>query len=170
MIGVVLQGEKQLAKALKELPRGVFNRVLKRAHVRAIAPVLKMAKQLVPIRYGILKRSLGAKTKVYRQKGVIFTAVGARIGFHVSVGSEVKLKVGRGTDGKFAARGVKKTTGVISPVKYAHLVELGHGGPHPAPPHPFLRPAFDANKGRMLETLKAELAAGIAREAEKAAG
>ncbi len=26
---------------------------------------------------------------------------------------------------------------------HAHLVEYGHGGPAPAPPHPFIRPAFD---------------------------
>jgi HK97 gp10 family phage protein len=29
---------------------------------------------------------------------------------------------------------------------HAHLVEDGHGGPHPAPPHPFARPAFDSTK------------------------
>lgn len=28
----------------------------------------------------------------------------------------------------------------------AHLVEEGHGGPAPAPAHPFLRPAFEAMK------------------------
>ena len=27
---------------------------------------------------------------------------------------------------------------------YANPVEFGHGGPHPAPAHPFVRPAFDA--------------------------
>ena len=26
----------------------------------------------------------------------------------------------------------------------AHLVEYGHGGPHPAPPHPFFRPGIAA--------------------------
>ena len=26
---------------------------------------------------------------------------------------------------------------------HAHLVEFGHAGPHPAPPHPFVRPAWD---------------------------
>lgn len=26
---------------------------------------------------------------------------------------------------------------------HAHLVEWGHGGPHPAPAHPFFRPAVD---------------------------
>jgi HK97 gp10 family phage protein len=29
---------------------------------------------------------------------------------------------------------------------HAHLVEFGHGGPHPAPPHPFFRPAMDEFK------------------------
>lgn len=29
---------------------------------------------------------------------------------------------------------------------HAHLVEFGHGGPQPAPPHPYLRPAFDVVK------------------------
>lgn len=30
---------------------------------------------------------------------------------------------------------------------YAQFVEFGHGGPHgPAAPHPFLRPAFDAQR------------------------
>lgn len=27
---------------------------------------------------------------------------------------------------------------------HAHLVEFGHGGPHPAPAHPFLRPAKES--------------------------
>ena len=27
---------------------------------------------------------------------------------------------------------------------YSNPVEYGHGGPGPAPPHPFVRPAFDA--------------------------
>ncbi|MDD5533787.1 MAG: HK97 gp10 family phage protein [Syntrophales bacterium] len=29
---------------------------------------------------------------------------------------------------------------------HAHLVEYGHGGPHPAPPHPYARPEVDAFK------------------------
>jgi HK97 gp10 family phage protein len=29
---------------------------------------------------------------------------------------------------------------------HAHLVEKGHGGPHPAPPHPFFRPTWDKMK------------------------
>lgn len=45
---------------------------------------------------------------------------------------------------------------------YATFVEYGHGGPHPAGPHPFLAPAFDAKKeeayGIIREALKSKIA------------
>ena len=34
---------------------------------------------------------------------------------------------------------------VLSSAPHSHLVEYGHGGPNPATPHPFLRPASDKN-------------------------
>ena len=34
---------------------------------------------------------------------------------------------------------------------HAHLVEFGHGGPQPAPPHPFFRPAVDENENRVYK-------------------
>ena len=37
---------------------------------------------------------------------------------------------------------------------YANPVEYGHGGPHPAPPHPFVRPAFDAKAEEAYEEMK----------------
>lgn len=37
----------------------------------------------------------------------------------------------------------------------AHLVELGHGGPTPAPAHTFLGPALEKNK-RLIEEIIAE--------------
>lgn len=37
---------------------------------------------------------------------------------------------------------------------HAHLVEFGHGGPHPAPAHPFLRPAWDELRDKVLENIK----------------
>ena len=39
---------------------------------------------------------------------------------------------------------------------YAAFVEYGHGGPHgPAQPHPYLRPAFDANVGESMSIISA---------------
>jgi HK97 gp10 family phage protein len=42
---------------------------------------------------------------------------------------------------------------------HAQLVEFGHGGPHPAPPHPFVRPTVDKFKGeysRLVQTMLRE--------------
>lgn len=50
------------------------------------------------------------------------------------------------------------TVGIWSEdVPYAYPVEFGHGGPHPAPAHPFLRPAFDEGKDEAYEQIKALL-------------
>jgi len=40
---------------------------------------------------------------------------------------------------------------------HAHLLEYGHGGPHPAGPHEFVRPAIDDRKGRALDMVEAKL-------------
>ena len=37
---------------------------------------------------------------------------------------------------------------------YANPVEYGHGGPHPAPAHPFVRPAFDTKSNEAFEEMK----------------
>lgn len=37
---------------------------------------------------------------------------------------------------------------------YPAYVEYGHGGPRPAPPHPFIRPAFDLKKDEAWNTIK----------------
>ena len=40
---------------------------------------------------------------------------------------------------------------------YPAAVEYGHGGPHPAPPHPFVRPAVDAKGEEALEHIKEQI-------------
>ncbi len=37
---------------------------------------------------------------------------------------------------------------------YANPVEFGHGGPAPAPAHPFVRPAFDTRANEAYEEIK----------------
>ncbi len=158
MIALVLKGDKKLAKALHKLPNAAFNRVIRPANTKVMRPVLRAAKALVPVEYGVLKKSLGIKTKTYPKKGVVWTAIGPRVGFHLPIGNKVKL-----------ADGTTRTfTYVRAPIKYAHLVELGHGGPYAAPAHPFLRPAFDGQKATMLAAYFAAVRKGLAREAARA--
>lgn len=40
---------------------------------------------------------------------------------------------------------------------YANPVEFGHGGPAPAPAHPFVRPAFDTRQNEAYENMKSVL-------------
>lgn len=40
---------------------------------------------------------------------------------------------------------------------HAHLVEGGHGGPHPAPPHPFWEPAVAAHGEDAADALENEI-------------
>lgn len=67
------------------------------------------------------------------------------------------LKAGRvaSVRGRYTIKvGVTKDQGAA---RYAHLVEYGHGGPHPAPPHPFMRPAFELASNEAYERVKSSL-------------
>lgn len=43
----------------------------------------------------------------------------------------------------------------------SHLVEEGHGGPKPAPEHPFLKPAADSVEDQVLDAIANVLLEGI---------
>lgn len=53
------------------------------------------------------------------------------------------------------------TANIVADAPHAHLVEHGHGGPHPAPPHPFLEPAFisrmDEAQERIADVMRGAL-------------
>lgn len=46
-------------------------------------------------------------------------------------------------------------------VPYAHLVEYGHGGPKPAPPHPYLEPAAQMAEAEAIDAIMAALTEGL---------
>ena len=66
------------------------------------------------------------------------------------------IKVGKARNGR---NGRQVTVGVHrrdfgGDEYYPAYVEYGHGGPHPADPHPFIRPAFDLKKDEAWNTVK----------------
>ena len=69
----------------------------------------------------------------------------------IRIGNVIKRRSG----GWSVQIGVKRSE---AGAKYSNPVEYGHGGPHPAPAHPFVRPAFDEGKeeayGRMRSMLQ----------------
>jgi hypothetical protein len=60
--------------------------------------------------------------------------------------------------------GKRRKYTINRPANISHLVDRGHGGPHPAPAHAFRDPAYQATKEtsaaivkeKMIETLEAE--------------
>ena len=68
----------------------------------------------------------------------------------IKIGKVVKRRKG----GYRVTVGVHRSDGGA---EYANPVEFGHGGPHPAPPHPFVRPAFDAAADEAYDRVKRDL-------------
>lgn len=60
------------------------------------------------------------------------------------------VKKGRTIDVGIRRKDIKLKDGEYYPA----FVEYGHGGPRPAPPHPFIRPAWDAKKDEAYNKMK----------------
>ena len=65
----------------------------------------------------------------------------------------LRIKKASGRRGAQVTVGIHRADGAA----YGVPVEFGHGGPHPAPPHPFVRPAFDVRADEAYELLKEQL-------------
>jgi HK97 gp10 family phage protein len=148
---MTLLGAKELERTFRTLGDRVQRRVTRSAVTAASTPIVKAAQQNATEDTGTLKLALkgGRKVKTYTRSGTVVAIIGPRR----EVKSEHKGKVKR-------------------PANYAHLVEHGHiaeDGTH-VPANPFLRPAFDQTQGQALGVMKDKLAAGVVKEAKKAAG
>lgn len=66
----------------------------------------------------------------------------------------------RGMSAKAVTIGVHRAQ---SKAFYATPVEFGHGGPHPAPPHPFIRPAYDTSAEASYEAIRQGLIDGLSK-------
>lgn len=136
-------GVEAAVRSLDEVKRGVRTRVLRKATTKAAQPVAKEARRNAPVRSRQLRRSIGYRVRTY-PSGVVLAAIGPRAGFRTT----------------YAGR-------VINPTKYAHLVELGTR--RGVAPRLFLRRAWESHKAGAAETMRREIAEGVAREAAKAA-
>ena len=145
MFSIDIQNEKKLQKALRDLGKASRQRtVLKKALNKASTPVNKEAKRQAPTRHKQLRKSIGKVSRTYKPSSVI-VVIGPRVGYAF-----------------IDDKGYKH-----NPVKYAHLVEYGHGGPHPAPAHPFLRPAYDNKINEVNRIFNEEAWKNIRKEAER---
>lgn len=140
-----MSGEKALNRKLSRLKEAVNRRVLRKAVTAASKPVLKEAKAKAPKETGLLKKSLGRRTKTYRNSGTAVAVVGPREGFKKEVT-------------------VNGKTEVRNPVKYAHLVEYGT---IQTAAHPFLRSAWEGTKAVARSAMVKAIEDGIDKELSK---
>ena len=95
----------------------------------AAAPIYERMLQLAPVKTGRLKAAI----KIDKPKA--------------------------GTQGRMVSIGVsQKDFGGDPKDFYPAFVEYGHGGPHPAGAHPYIRPAYEAGKDEAYQILKDKLA------------
>lgn len=129
---------------LEQLARRIGRAAMRQAVGKASTPFTRRAKQLVPRRYGILKKSIGRRIRTYKARDEVAVIIGPRRGF--------KQPDPAGGDG------------YVDPARYGHLVERGTS--HSAP-QPFLRPAFEQGKAESLRIYRREIGAAIAKAAAR---
>lgn len=139
---VKVEGLRELEKALGELPRATGKNVLRRVLRTAGEPMVRDAKALVPVASGKLRDSIAVATQLSKRQRALYKKMFA------DDKASVEMFVG------------------VAALPHAHLQEFGtsrHG------PQPFMRPAWDANKNGMLDSIKDELGVEIAKAAKRLA-
>ncbi len=176
-----LEGLGPVRAKLAALRKGLRGKIVRKGMDEGTKPVLSSAKGLAPRDSGLLAKSMGRKTKVYRGSGNAVGLVGPRAGFAKQVTVESrKITAQVGT-----RRRSRKIGAVVNrdPVRYAHLVELGRkavsatkkkmlvsaGGTffgrkvRATPPRPFLGRSWQRSSGIASEKIRATIEAEISK-------
>ena len=148
VFGIGVTGLDQTMAAINALPpemgRGAFVAAVK----KAAAPVLRTAKDLVPVLYGFLRDCLTSRAKRMRDGTTYICLVGVERGhvFPIDVRTKGPLK------------GEEKNA---EPTKYAHMIEFGTSKMEAIP---FLRPAAGTEAVNAVDIFQTE----IEKEIDKA--
>ena len=118
-------GSASAAKGLQRLQRKLPEKVRHRPLLAVAKVVERVAKRTAVFKdkTGALRKSIKARASTRKGRKNILVSAGV---------------YGRGGDGAVA---------------HAHVVEFGHGGPHPADPHPFMREAAEKSLDATFEAV-----------------
>ncbi len=153
--GLQLTGDADLNKRLLAMPDKMLNTVLKKAVRKGARRIVTAARRKLraqdAIETGLLAKSLRIGVRIRRKEGVIVAKVIPK-----------KRVQGFGPDGR------KRV-----PKFYAHLIEFGHdvkawGAVHGhVPARPFMRPALDENRQKILGDFDENVRNFLAKELAK---
>ena len=164
-VTVSVSGLKELDQALGELPKATARNVLKRTLNKAAVPMVEEAKRQAPVRTGKLRDSIMASSRIKNTVGNSEYSAAMRAGLGKEAARSALLaarKANKG-QGSFAEVyiGPARGGGII---RYAHIVEFGSVD---TAPQPYMRPAWDATKDKMLTIIKDELGNEIIKAARR---
>lgn len=152
-VTVKLSGVSASIGAFEHMKNATRNRIVRKSATAGTQPQLVAARRSNAFRnrLGLLRKSFGKKVRTYKS-GITVGVVGPRRGFR-STGRLIRWN----------------QTEIIDPVRYAHLVEHGHGGPRPASPKRFMKQAFNHSRGQATDRFSSKFSVEVMAEAAKAA-
>jgi HK97 gp10 family phage protein len=175
-IDVQITGYAQAVRMLTGLPEPLRYKIMAYAVNKAVRPLVTMARTNARRRSGALAKSIANKVKTYKRSGVTVAVVGPTF-------QEWKYKGQRIVPGYYAhlveggtsKRGTRGMNRKLERAKSRMRIWTGTEWADPpatqfqggARAYPFLRPAYDATRSQVEDLMATEVAAGIAREADK---
>jgi HK97 gp10 family phage protein len=155
---LTLVGDKRLLRKFDRLDRSVQRRLAAKHLSRGASPILKALRAAAPRQSGATSKSIRMRRPKPKRKGTRLFVIGPVLKEFFFRRTKTGKRVG--TSAKKAA--TLATAEKRNPGKYSHLVERGHGGPHPAPAHAWAGPTFK----RVASGVHQRIAAGLARDIE----
>ena len=165
-------GFRELEAKLAELPKNIGRGVARRAVRRAADQVAEEQRRLAPKADGDLIESVRVQLRARNTTGLAEYAGVREAGGTAKEAASAMRAARRVAREEGYQQGVSVTATIGPSAPHAHLVEFGTGprqqkngkstGVMPA--QPFMRPAFDNNVDRAIETMKD----GLAEEIDKA--
>ena len=159
MIEMDITGFEDVARYLDKIDVKTRTRIIQPALRRELRPIVTEERATVPVRFGLLKRSLGIKMKRFRGGRILWSRVGPRGGSRFAGAFVIG---GRVADG--IIEGGRRVN--ADPRRYAHLVEFKTAN---TSAKPFAEPAFKKKGPGVVRNFSGSVGKQIQRLAEKEA-
>ncbi|MGE4339152.1 MAG: HK97-gp10 family putative phage morphogenesis protein [Pigmentiphaga sp.] len=164
-----ISGLKELNAALEGLPKSIQRNALRRVLNRAGEPIAQAASANAPRDTGELRDSIAVSARLKNNVGrkeyaEVMRSGGTKDDARAALRGARRAAKGQGS---FAEIHVGPAEPQANKRRNAIKRIVQEFGSSTQPGQPYMRPAWDANKGRALEIIKADLAAEVDKAAKR---
>lgn len=153
-VSVKVEGLKELNKALAELPKATSRNVVRRTLIKALTPMESQAEGMAPEQTGWLKSTFNIGTKLSKRQMAAHQA-------------EMGTKPVRTAEG-WRSNPKTEVFMFMGPAGSPRSIVQEFGSVNQSP-KPYMRPAWDSNKGKALETIRDDMWTEIDKAAKRLA-